>query len=154
MATNNKEEMSKQEMFSRLLMAWVLETNSENQQFVTDDEKDAISNIIHHRTKMFNVRIPIECAYIISLCSGGNPGMAIIIYYHFLEMIVERRGAKLPRDGYIISSEDFALSFPTAFPDVENPTQYEKYEKMWDAQKDAKGRNLVDSYDYWDKLFV
>jgi len=145
--------MDNSELLNKLLVIWHLDSTSDKiPLFVDDNESDVISKIIHYRTKSFNVKIPLELGYIISVCSNGNPGMAIIIYYTLLKSIVNRKG-KIPRDGYIITSIDFSMSFPNSFPDMSIPSQCEKFEKLWDEQKDENGHNKVDTIEYWNRLF-
>lgn len=147
------KEMSNPELLSKLLMMWHLsETNNSDDRFITDNEEDPISKIIYHRTKQFNVKLPVELAYIISICSNGNPGRSIIIYYYLLENIVKRNNKLLPRNGYVITAMDFALTFSESFPDSSIPEQDAKFSKLWDEQKCKEG-NKVDLYGYWNELF-
>lgn len=152
------------EFFAKLLVSWGCRTfvnkldpknpdSGDSNVYVTDDEKDMISKIIWKRTEKYGLKLPIECAYILSIGSGGNPGIAIIMYYTLLEKIVKRYGEPLPHD-YIITPDDFSMAFPMAFPDMTDPSQKEEWEKAWDSQKDEHGLNNVDKVAYWDKLFV
>ena len=146
--------MDNTELLARLLTSWTIKTmlNKEEGNFVTVDYEDPISEIIYRRTKYFNVKVPAELGFIISICSNGNPGMAIIMYYTMLESVVKKNGL-LPRDGYVIKPMDFSISFPESFPDITNETQRQKFEKLWDDQKDENGRNKVDTHEYWAQLF-
>ena len=146
------------DLLASLLCIWQLredmaDIDGDCRTYVDDNEADPISKIIWYRTKIFNVKIPTELGYLISVCSHGNPGMAITIYYILLTKIVERRG-KLPRDGYAIVAEDFAMAFPMAFPDTNNTEQRERLEKFWDDQKDERGHNKVDTIEYWEQFFI
>lgn len=152
------------EILTRLLTAWTCRkfvntldpsktAAAESDVYVTGQDEDMISKIIWKRTEKYGLKLPFECAYMISLGSNGNPGIAIIMYYTLLERIVERRGAPIPHD-YIITSEDFANAFPMSFPDMDDPTQKKQWEKAWDNQKNEAGHNNVDKVEYWDKLFV
>lgn len=149
------EEMSNRELLANLFIIWGMHdiSNDKKQTFIEDDEDDMISKIIHYRTKQFNVKIPTELGYIISLCSAGNPGIAIIMYHNLLSKIVESKG-KLPRNGYVITTDDFARVYSTSFPDTSLPQHKATFEKMWDEQKDERGNNKVDSFEFWNQLFV
>lgn len=157
-------ETKNTELFTKLLIAWGCrkfvntldrsKTASENNMYISDEEEDVISKIIWKRTERYGLKLPIECAYIISIGSGGNPGIAIIMYYTLLEKIVKNRNNEpLPRD-YIITPDDFSMAFPMKFPDMEDSTQKEGWEKAWDNQKDENGHNNVDKVEYWNKIFV
>ena len=140
------------EYLTKLFAIWCTSDYKKREpMIVTDDETDFISKIIYKRTEMFNIKIPLELAYIISICSGGNPGFAIIIYYTMLKKIVSITG-KIP-NGYIIKPMDFSIAFADSFPDITNPDQNDKFQKLWNEQKDEKGRNKVDRIDYWKQLF-
>ena len=152
------------EILARLLAVWTCRkfvntldrsktTDAESDIYVTGENDDMISKIIWKRTEKYGLKLPVECAYMISLGSNGNPGIAIIMYYTLLERIVKNLGAPIPRN-YIITPEDFSMAFPMSFPDMEDPTQKEEWEKSWDNQKDEAGCNNVDKVEYWDKLFV
>lgn len=140
------------ELLTKLYLIWNINQEVTN-TFIDENEKDFISKVIYYRTKEFNLKIPTELGYIISVCSGGNPGMAIIIYYELLKGIIKNNG-KFPRDGsYIITPIDFALVFGNSFPNMEIESQQNKFQELWDAQKTEDGRNKVDDPEYWDQLF-
>lgn len=155
-------ETKNTEFFAKMLVAWSCrkfvnkldpsKTTNESAMYVTDEE-DPISKIIWKRTERYGLKLPLECAYMISIGSGGSPGIAIIMYYTLLERITKNRGTPIPRD-YAITPEDFSMAFPMKFPDMEDPAQKEEWEKAWDNQKDENGHNNVDKVEYWDKLFV
>ena len=150
--------MDNMELLSRLLIMWAFEEKRMNVDptitfpFVDGNDENVIGKIIYYRTKEFNVKIPSHLGYIIAVCSNGNPGMSIIIYYTLLENIVKRKG-KIPKTGYMITSEDFSMTFPAAFPDMSLNDQKNKFENLWDQQKDENGNNKVDTFEYWNKLF-
>lgn len=155
----DKRDTDNEELLANLLIAWNMNEIYKNKlniphklNFIDHNVKDPICNIINNYTKKFNIKIPIELGYIISICSNFNPDIGIMIYYNLLENIVKRNG-KLPRDGYIITSEDFTLTFPDEFPNVAKSNQNEIFNKLWNEQKCDNGDNEVYSYSYWDKLF-
>lgn len=146
------KDMSNAELCSRLLLMWGFnKMEGGTQKYVTDEEQDLISKIIAKRTEEYGVKVPVELGYIISICSDGNPGMAIILYHNLLQKTFERRGP-LPR-GYIPTHEDFSFAYPSSFPLASDEKEREKFEKMWDEQKDEKGNNKVDMRTYWAQFF-
>lgn len=145
-------QMSASELCSRLLIMWGLnEMTPGSQKYITNNEDEFISKIIFKRTEAYDIKIPLELGYIIAMCSGGNPGKAIIIYYNILDTIFKNRGA-IPY-GYEITPSDFSLAYPMSFPLSIIPEEDKKLEEMWDGQKDERGDNMVDKISYWDKLF-
>ena len=141
-------------LLPQLMFIWMASEQGESQRtFVDDNSDDPISKIIYHRTKMFNVKIPEEFGYLISACSNGNPGMAIIIYYTMLKWIVDSKG-KLPRDGYTITTDDFGHIYSFVFPDIEQTGMSEMFKRFWNEQKDERGNNKVDTIEYWEQFFI
>lgn len=146
----NIENMSTNEILTRLFIAWGL-TPLEKQTFIDESEKDFISQIIYRRTMSFDIKLPTDLAYIISLCSMGNPGIAIVMYHNILKGIKDTNGP-IPK-GYVITISDFSRTYGSSFPNTEISTEREKMEKLWDAQKDERGNNKVDTIEYWSDLF-
>lgn len=121
--------------------------------YVDETEEDMVSKIIWKRTAAYDIKLPTELAYIISLGADGNPGIGIIMYYTFLERYVKRGGFKIPR-GHVLTALDFGLAFSDKFPDATTVAGKAYWEDKWDRQKDEKGQNKVDFPSYWDELFV
>lgn len=150
------EDMDTTEICSRLLMAWCfreVEATQKNQpmECITIETEDPICRILAHRIKCFDVKIPMELGLLISLCSHGNPGMSIMMLYMVIEMTAGRYKGKVPA-GYTIKAEDYSLTFTTFFPDTNNPIAQKKLEQRWDGQKDERGNNKVDTFEYWEKF--
>lgn len=148
---SNPSELEKTlDLCAYITALWVA---NKNPDYIDESEKDdMISKIIYLRTAKYDVKIRRELGLLISLCSNGNPGMAIIIYYHFLDKISKSHGL-LPH-GYEITTKDFIEVYGDAFPCMEDPKQEAFFKDLWDKQKDEKGNNNVDKMSYWDKLFV
>lgn len=93
----------------------------------------------------------------VSVNSCGNPGMCQIILKAFLES-VKKNNPDTPLCQVEITPytwDDVYRDYP---PNIKDPRNSDKYEKMWDAQKgqDANGHsyNKVDTKEYWEELFV
>ena len=158
MSDKKIEDMSTAEICSRLLMSWCLreaETamNGTKMECITTETEDPICRILAARVQMFDVNIPMEMGLLISLCSHGNPGMAITQLFMVTELTAGKHKGKIPA-GYTFQTEDYSLTFTSFFPDINNPIANKKLLERWDGQKDERGINKVDTFDYWDKLLV
>lgn len=101
------------------------------------------------------INTPDWFMYLIELCSGGNPGFIQLMYKEVLLSINEKvfNNKGIPAD-YTIKLKDFADCYPKEFPIILKPDIFDKYEKMWDAQKIKPQKNLtpdnrVDTLEYW-----
>ena len=93
----------------------------------------------------------------VSANSGGNPGMCQIILKEFLES-VKKNNPDTPLCQVEITPNTWHDVYRDYPPNIKDPRNFNKYEKMWDAQKgqDTKGHsyNKVDTKEYWEELFA
>ena len=90
---------------------------------------------------------------LISLMSGGVPGIGINMLYCLFKTAADRSPNKVIPIGHYINAEDFSYAFSKFYQCGENPEDDLFWEKQWDAQKTEKGKNQVDDYLCWKYLF-
>ena len=90
---------------------------------------------------------------LISLMSGGVPGIGINMLYCMFKTAADRSQNKVIPIGHYINAEDFSYAFSKFYQCGENPEDDLFWEKRWDEQKTEKGKNQVDDYLCWKRLF-
>lgn len=90
---------------------------------------------------------------LISMMSGGVPGIGINMLYHLFKTVADRNPNKVIPIGHYIDAEDFSYAFPKFYQCGEVPEDDLFWEKRWDEQKTEKGKNQVDDYLCWKRLF-
>lgn len=91
---------------------------------------------------------------LISLMSGGVPGIGIDMLYCMFKTAADRKPDKKIPIGHYIDAEDFSYAFPKFYQCGEVYDDDCFWEKKWDEQKTPDGKNRVDEYLYWKELFT
>lgn len=145
----------KKELCSRALISWVLAEKDGHDYTVHDEEiaKLFTSHMILKKFEVFGIDIilPDPLLLILYLCVEANPGQFQIVLKDLFNSIKNRKGL-IPKN-YIVTSDDFSMCFMSDFPIIEIPHIYDKYEKLWDAQKivtdEYRRGNACDTVQWW-----
>lgn len=147
------------DMCTRLLVIRKVKEGLQSYQDADKDiqlaiKDDQICEIISKRLEVFkiDVIIPAEFLLIISICSNGTPGIALMMTRELLTNI------RPLHHGQTITSDQFVSVFPDTFPTVLIPEVYRKYDGMWDNQKRCPDKvnhtdNMIDTASYWQEVF-
>ena len=136
----------KKSLCARCLIYWF---ENERKGTMTSHDPEVedmfISKILLKKFKAFNIDIilPDPLLLILDVCCESNPGQVQIILKDLLNDIKKRSGKPIPK-GYVITSTDFSMCFPTSFPITEIDHINEKYMKLWDEQK-RETKNILES---------
>lgn len=76
-------------------------------------------------------------ALLLVFMSNGNPGN-IVMWAYTMHVIAKQN------EGQMVTIEDFSNEFPMGVPSEEGLSS------VWEAQKDSKGRNLIDKKTNWN----
>lgn len=150
----------KRELCSTVFFGWILA--EKNNLSATKGNKDVeelfTSQMILKKFKAFDIdiEIPDMLLLILHLCVNGNPGQFQVVLKDLLLDIKEKHGKPIP-SGYAITVADFIRCFMMDFPIIEIPRMNEKYEAMWDAQKNynagyLESDNLCDTPEWWKEV--
>lgn len=150
----------KQEACGKIFIVWTVMEKRGDNMAVHDEDMNGLftARMISRKFETFDVDIvlPDMLLMMLDLCVSGNPGMFQIVLKDLLNSIKQRKGP-IP-NGYIITSEDFAMCFVDSFPILDIKKVEEKYTKMWQEQKretEAWGTdNLCDTKEWWKEVII
>ena len=143
----------KKELCSNAFISWMVVEKHDRNMAIHDKDIEELftSKIILKKFEAFgiNIVLPDMLLLILNICVNGNPGQFQLVLKDLLNDIKKRKGP-IP-SGYIITSMDFSFCFMTEFPIIEISHINDKYEKLWDTQK-QKDLNLYDTVEWWKEV--
>ena len=149
----------KQELCLQILFSWIEMERSKKDMNIHDKEWEDLftSRMILKKFEVFGIDIilPDMLLLILNICVNNNPGQFQVVLKDLLCDIKSRKGP-IPKR-YVITANDFTMCFPFEFPIIESPVVNEKYEKLWDAQKNLnagvlENDNLCDTPEWWKEV--
>ena len=158
MTDNEKDIQEITELCSRVFIAWTMRDSNPVEHNMKLLGELFTPRVLLKKFEAFDIDIglPDDLLCLIAICCNENPAQAQLILKELLLSIKKRIGP-IPK-GYVITPEDFSLSFPFQFPIMSIPEQNAKYESLWIGQKieREKGKlcsdKLCDTVEWWKEV--
>ena len=145
-------DMTDEELASRLLLTWGVLQNQKNYIPVKDKiiAEQFFTKILRKKLLAMDVDIiiPDELCLLIELCAT-TPLDCQLILVDILDGILDREG-NIP-NGYVITYKDFGYTFPNKFPLIALDKNIENEYLLKAKNHKFNGVYDLDSYSFWDK---
>ena len=167
------------ELCGKLLIVWSMNQSNDKVMFGPEYEQHSfIAKVLRKKLEVFkiNVKLPDPLIMLIEICTESNPGISQLMLKEILTKVKSRKKLN-PDVEYVITPDDFSLTYPNEFPVMDNSpspsaglppfmkdawkslnpstSNWEEYfHKAWDAQKDENdGHNKCDTPEWWWEIY-